>query len=179
MKTALYLTFLLSTGSALATSLTGTENGVITDAQLKEAAQGPGYVFYKNSPEWLRFTPRGGGHAGWIRIRFNDIAAAALGADGKLPEGTEFPAGSIVVKEIKDQIYDTESGHAIMVKAPNATNANKAWVWGEYEADDSIIVSAASAGRSCIRCHSATQENSPVSGDQGHRDYVRTFGLRP
>jgi hypothetical protein len=150
----------------------------ITDQQLLSAAANEEFKFYKGDDSWLKFTPRGGGHSGFIRIKFNAPAQSVLDESGNLPVGGVFPAGSLVIKEIKDKIEDSWTILSIMLKSANAPNANQGWVWGEYEPNGDPIVSASSGGKSCIRCHSITNRNSPVAGDRGHRDFVRTFGLR-
>lgn len=165
--------------AALLSLMTAAHAVTITDQELLAFAAGPQFQFYKNDSSWLEFTPRGGGHAGFIRIRFNPLATADLDVYGKLPLGSEFRDGSLVVKEIRDDLNGSLSAIAIMLKMPAASNSNLGWVWGEYEADGRPIVSAGSNGRACVRCHSVTSANSPVRGDQGHRDFIRTFGLRP
>jgi hypothetical protein len=150
----------------------------ITDDALFDKAFETGYTFYMGNSDTLGYTPLGGGHSGLIRVRFNAIAQSALGTDGRLPSGAVFPSGSLVVKELYQQRGGPLYAIAIMLKSPSDPNAASGWVWGEYYADRRKVAPVANKGSQCVGCHSITATNSPVPDDSGHRDFVRTFGLR-
>jgi hypothetical protein len=151
---------------------------VITDKQLYDMAFQSGLVYYKNITDTLPFTPNGGGHGGFIHIKFNAIAASALDSTGKLLVGKKFPVGSLIVKNI----YKTKGGVlntvAVMYKSNTDIHKANGWVWGEYYGNENNGTSVNSKGAVCTGCHSITSVNSPVMGDSGNRDYVRIFGLR-
>jgi len=149
-----------------------------TDSELFSLAQTGTFSFYKNNSDTLLFTPNGGGHGGFIRVKFNPIANAALTDNGKLPLNSTFPNGSLVVKEIYNNRGDTLAFLAVMLKEPTATNAAEGWVWGEYYADGRVLWTV-NRGADCVPCHRLTAQTSNIPGDLGHRDLVRTFGLRP
>lgn len=149
-----------------------------TDSELFNLARTGTFSFYKNNLDTLPFTPNGGGHGGFIRVKFNPIANAALTDNGKLPLNSTFPNGSLVVKEIYNNRGDTLAFLAVMLKETTATNAAEGWVWGEYYADGRVLWTV-NRGADCVPCHRLTAQTSNVPGDLGHRDFVRTFGLRP
>lgn len=155
-------------------------SSTVTDAELVALAAQSGYAFYRNSPDSLDFTPDGGGHGGKIQVRFNAAAQPSLTDNGKLPVGARFPEGSVVVKDI---YFPGSYLLAVMLKRAGATNADSGWVWGEYIVRENGVVetaySASEKGAVCTSCHSLTADSSTVAGDEGHRDHVRTFGLRP
>jgi hypothetical protein len=123
-----------------------------------------GYTYYAGTQQIVEGL--GGAH-GFIKVRFNSIAAAALDSTGQLPVGGSFPEGSVIVKES----YSSASGglnlYAVMKKSPGNKNSGSGWIWGEYKQGGDVVFSAAKKGNGCISCHS--------SGDQ--RDLVRTFDL--
>jgi hypothetical protein len=151
----------------------------LTDAALFQLARSGSFTFYKNSPDTLRFTPSGGGHGGFIRVKFNAVAAQALTDSGRLPTTRPFPDEAMVVKEIYNRSGDTLSLLAVMIKRPDDPNAAGGWVWGEYFPNGDTLVGVRRGNNQCLGCHSRTAQTSNVPGDRGHRDYVRTFGLRP
>lgn len=124
----------------------------------------PGYTYYAGTQQIVEGL--GGAH-GFIKVRFNSIAAAALDSTGKLPIGSSFPQGSVIVKEIYSSAAGGLNIYAVMKKSPNDKNAGSGWIWGEYKQGGDVVFSAAKKGNGCISCHS--------SGDQ--RDLVRTFDL--
>ena len=125
------------------------------------------YTFYKDDNS-IKASSKATAHGPWFRVRFNKIAAAALTDNGKLPVGSTFPEGSIVVKEL----YETQQGGlkyiAVMQKASKNENQNATWVWGEYEADGKVYNGIGTKGSACVGCHSS-----------GDRDKVRLFELFP
>jgi hypothetical protein len=166
--------------AACSESETVNENRAKTysDSELYELARAGKFNFYKNNSDTLPFTPNGGGHGGFIRVKFNQTATAALTDNGKLPPNSGFPNGSLVVKEIYNNKGDTLIFLAVMLKEATSTNAAAGWVWGEYYADGRVLWPT-NRGAECAPCHSLTAQTSNVPGDLGHRDLVRTFGLRP
>lgn len=109
-------------------------------------------------------------HKAYFRVRFNQIAQAALSDNGKLPVGGSFPPGSIIVKELHGNQQGTSlQGYAIMEKLPDDINAAKAWVWAEYTSTAKPVgISIAEKGAACVSCHTSNS-----------RDYVRLFNLFP
>jgi len=102
---------------------------------------------------------------GSFKLRFNDVASGVLDSLGELPVGSNFPSGSILVKEL----FNGSSIHqyAVMKKDPSNANAGNDWVWAEFRTDGSASFTTGKKGDGCISCHSG----SP------NRDLVRTFDL--
>ena len=139
-----------------------------TDANLYETVKSStGYTYYRNNDS-IKVSSNATAHSPWFRVRFNTIAKAALTDNGKLPAGAEFPAGSIIVKEM----YGSQQGGlrllAVMQKNKNHKQANSGWLWNEYEADGKVFYSINEKGSGCAGCHGS-----------GDRDKVRTFELFP
>lgn len=123
-----------------------------------------GFSYYAGTQQIVE----GAGSAhGFIKVRFNSIAAAALDSSGKLPAGGVFPAGAVIVKEIYGSISGGLNYYAIMKKSGSDKNAGAGWLWGEYKQGGDVVFSVAKKGNGCISCHS--------SGDQ--RDLTRVFDL--
>lgn len=142
--------------------------GETTDANLYEAVKSTsGYTYYRDNDS-IKATSNATAHGSWIRVRFNSIAKAALTDNGKLPAGAEFPAGSIIVKEM----YGSQQGGlrllAVMQKNKNHALANDGWLWNEYEPDGKVFYSISEKGSGCVSCHGTND-----------RDKVRTFELFP
>ncbi len=139
------------------------------DKQLFDLAKTTaGYTYYKGDNTIQPSSPQSA-HNAYFRVRFNDIAQAALTDNGKLPAGSSFPEGSVVVKEL----YDSPTGDlkllAIMQKASGNSASGVNWLWAEYKPDGKLGYSTAKKGEGCISCHSSA----------GNRDYVRLFELFP
>ena len=127
------------------------------------------FSWYKNDPTIVA-SSSGSGHAGYFRVRFNNIAVAAFDSSGKLPLGSVFPEGSIVVKELFNSASSADlREYAVMKKAPGSSNSEGGWLWAEYEPGGGVKYSTTNKGSSCVGCHSA----------QGHRDLVRLFEIFP
>ncbi|CAN5765986.1 hypothetical protein BH11BAC7_BH11BAC7_13610 [soil metagenome] len=128
-----------------------------------EEANGSGLSFYKGVDSV--FSPAGGSPHGNFKLKFNSKAASVLDVDGKLPAGSSFPDGSLIVKEAfagsGDMFY------AVMKKDSKSKFAAEGWLWGEYKTDGTVINNVKEKGASCTSCHS----NSP------NRDHVRSFDL--
>ncbi|MFQ3597560.1 MAG: cytochrome P460 family protein [Chloroherpetonaceae bacterium] len=177
-KKLLFCLLLLTAACSESDSLMQEHAKTYTDSELFSLARAGDFTFYKNNPDTLPFTVGGGGHGGFIRVKFNPIASAVLTDSGKLPLNSTFPNGSLVVKEIYNNRGDSLTFLAVMLKNSAATNAAQNWVWGEYYADGRVLWPV-NRGADCVPCHSLTKTTSNVPGDFGHRDFVRTFGLRP
>lgn len=128
-----------------------------------EEANGSGLSFYQGIDSV--FSPAGGSPHGNFKLKFNSKAASVLDVDGRIPPGTTFPEGSLIVKEAfagtSDMFY------AVMKKDSKSKFAADGWLWGEYKTDGTVIYNVKEKGASCISCHSA----SP------NRDRVRSFDL--
>lgn len=128
-----------------------------------EEATGSGLSFYQGVDSV--FNPAGGSPHGNFKLKFNSKASSVLDVDGKIPPGTTFPDGSLIVKEAF-----TGSGnmfYAVMKKDSKSKFAADGWLWGEYKPDGTVINNVKEKGESCISCHSATP----------NRDRVRSFDL--
>lgn len=133
------------------------------DAALFREAPAEGSIYYSGTPGIT--LPDDASPHGPFRVRFNSIAQTALDTTGRLPVDGEFPAGSVIVKDL----YEGTSVHqyAVMKKDPDAPLAGSGWLWAELAPDGAVIFSASRRGDGCIPCHS-----------QGlSRDLVRVFDL--
>lgn len=108
-----------------------------------------------------------GGAHGFIKVRFNSIAAAALDSTGKLPVGSSFPPGSVIVKEIFSSLSGGLNLYAVMKKDPSDKYAGSGWIWGEYKPGGDVVFSVAKKGNGCISCHS----------NPDNRDLTKVFDL--
>lgn len=108
-----------------------------------------------------------GGAHGFIKVRYNAIAASALDSTGKLPVGATFPNGAVVVKEIYNSINGGLKLYAVMKKETSSEYAGSGWLWGEYKPGGDVVFSAAKKGNGCISCHSLAN----------NRDLNRVFDL--
>ena len=137
-----------------------------TDTDLYNAISSTsGYTYYAGTPGITAGV--GNSPHGFERVRFNATAQAALDSTGKLPSGTSFPSGAIIVKEI----YDNASGglnlYAIMKKDAANSSAGSGYLWAEFKTDGSASFSTSMKGDGCISCHSSST----------NRDLIRTFDL--
>ena len=105
---------------------------------------------------------------GWERLKFNEIAYNALDENGRLPNGSSFPEGSIIVKEAYSDSNGVLIEYAIMKKSKTNKYAKKGWLWSEIKVDGTINYPVSNKGQSCLHCHT----NPP------NRDATRTFNLR-
>lgn len=103
-------------------------------------------------------------HQPMVRVSMNDEAFGHL-ASGRLPEGSAFPDGSLIVKEIRQGGPTTL--FAVMYRDRQNALAGQGWLWAEYAPDGSVVASIQSRGSGCISCHS--RERGPAN------DLVRTF----
>ena len=135
------------------------------DDELYAAARENGYRYYEGTPS----ITNGAGDSphGFMRVRFNSTAQLALDANGKLPQGAKFPAGSVIVKEVYTSLNGEIKEYAVMKKESNSSLTAGGYVWAEFESDGKVKFSAAKKGDGCVSCHQGGN----------NRDLVRTFDL--
>ena len=143
-------------------STTGNIDSILY-AQSESAAEG--FVAYQNK-DTVRASSSASGHSPFFKVRMNAKARSVLGADGKLPVGSVFPEGSIVVKDLYNTVGGARQLVAIMRKESANPYAKEGWLWSEFQADGGAYVSAKDKGVLCAGCHSSND-----------RDFVRTFDL--
>jgi hypothetical protein len=128
-----------------------------------EEATASGLTFYLGVDSV--FSPAGGSPHGNFKLKFNNKATSVFDVDGKIPAGSSFPDGSLIVKEAF-----TGAGnmlYAVMKKDSKSKFAADGWLWAEYNPDGTVIYNVKEKGESCTSCHSATP----------NRDHVRSFDL--
>ena len=137
------------------------------DQDLKtEATDTKNHTFYKNG-EFLTSTVSAHKSAP-IKIHFNDIASKAL-VNGKIPDFTKFPDGSLIVKDIYNSSKKDIIGYSIMKKDSKHENQAEGWLWVEYSIGVQYYdVSASEKGRRCLTCHTSEKY-----------DRVQTFLVLP
>jgi hypothetical protein len=126
-----------------------------TDKELLDMAQiTTGFTWYKNANTLLAKSNASGHSEAFLKTRFNAAAAAKLDAGGKLIDGTSFPDGSLIVKELfKNE--NTLNRYAILYKKAGHPDADeKGWVWGYLNANGTIATAASQKGAGCKGCHS-------------------------
>lgn len=128
------------------------------DRQLYEMSESStGFTWFNNSNTLLAKSSGSGHPQPFLRTRFNAIASENLDSNGRIIEGTIFPEGSLIVKELYDD-ETTLGRYAILYKDSDNEDADpKGWVWGYVNADRSVAVEASTKGSSCINCHSQSQ----------------------
>ncbi len=136
------------------------------DADLFKEVDESGYVFYKADPIVKESSPQSA-HNNYFRVKYNAIAYAALTDTGKLPIGGSFPEGSLVVKELYDNLTGDIQLLAVMKKT-NSDNAAQGWEWAEYKTNGDVIYGITKKGEACTSCHSTDA-----------RDYNRIFNIFP
>lgn len=133
-----------------------------TNDELYTEANGGSLVFYKGKD--TLYDPKGGSPHGYFKLKFNQTAANALGADGKLPAGETFPEGSLIVKEIYTN--NAKSLYAVMKKDRKSKFASNKWVWAEYKPDGEVVINVSREGSDCVSCHtSGTTRDLTLSFD--------------
>ncbi len=105
-------------------------------------------------------------HRRVVRVRLNGRALSALQA-GRLPRGTWFPDGSVIVKEIFDRDAATPHTYSVMYKALRDSRAGNGWLWAEFNADGSVHATINNRGAQCTSCHQLVEGS--------FNDSVRTF----
>jgi hypothetical protein len=123
----------------------------------------PALSYYQNNNTLL--SAAGNSPHGSFKLRFNSVAQAALGVDGKLPTGGSFPDSSIIVKEVFNG--GSLDLYAVMMKLPSHPESGSGWLWAEYEPDGDVIHAISKKGNGCIGCHAGNT----------NRDLVNSFDL--
>lgn len=120
------------------------------------AKETSGFVWYKNSSAFLNKSSGSGHSQPLLRTRYNATAATKLDSVGKVMTGAAFPEGSLIVKELNNDV-STLARYAILYKKSGDPNADaKGWIWGYVNADGSVAAKASDKGSSCTGCHSQT-----------------------
>lgn len=135
------------------------------DATLWNEINGSGYAYYTGTPGITAAV--GNSPHGFERVRFNTIAQQALDIDGKLPAGSAFPDGAVIVKEIFTSATGPLELYAIMKKNSTSLLAGGGYEWAEFTTDGNAAFSSDKKGNGCISCHSGNP----------NRDLVLTFDL--
>ena len=102
------------------------------------------------------------------RVRINTIGNGVLDNNGRLPKGTIFPNGTIIVKEAFDGLNGNLIQYAIMKKETSNKYARNGWLWYEVNVDGTKPYSIGMKGQKCINCHTKP----------ANTDATRTFDLR-
>jgi hypothetical protein len=126
-----------------------------TDKRLYDMSKSTtGFTWFKNTDVLLNKSTGSAHPQGFLRTRYNSIAATKLDAAGRIMNGVSFPEGSLIVKELF-QNASTLDQYAILYKKSNSPDADaNGWVWGYIKADGVIVQSASQKGNGCIGCHS-------------------------
>lgn len=127
------------------------------------------WTYFQNSPNIRPSDKPASGHSAYFVVRFNEIAAAALNADGSFPADGVFPNGSLIVKELfTDAAGNNRTYFAYMAKDPNNPFAAKGWLWSEQFVNGDKFIDTKDKGRVCTDCHS-----------NNHIDFTRVFTSFP
>lgn len=123
----------------------------LSDVDLSTIARSTGaWTFYKNRPDTLLRSQVSGHSEARLRTRYNMLAATQLDANGKVRAGAVFPDSSVIVKELI--VGSVLERYTVMMKR-NSANAGAGWLWAEYAANGSVLVSLTAKGRACTGCH--------------------------
>lgn len=148
----LVLTGVLLIGTFLACNKDKALGGVDGELYAMATAES-GFTWYKFSDEYLTKSSGSGHNYPFLRTRFNSIAADFLDSQGRVQEGTIFPDGSLIVKELIEA-NNKIGRYAILYKDVDNEFADaNGWVWGYINKDKSVAASASEKGASCISCH--------------------------
>jgi hypothetical protein len=168
MKKKSFITIFLFAITAIALIMSCRKNEISpTDTALyEEIMDTSNFVYSTLTPtivKGLANSPRG-----WERIRFNKIAFSALDNNGRLPRGSVFPDGSIIVKEAYTSFNGSLYQYAVMKKDKNNKFEKKGWLWSEIETNGFASYAVSMKGKKCINCHTRPDDI----------DATRTFVLR-
>lgn len=123
-----------------------------TDAELWEAMDG--YSSWSQVDPWTGVQASGAAHGAYVQIWVN-----GTGADAAAAGGTDFPDGTILVKES----YDAEDGAATGITAMwkgAGTDATGGWHFVKYSTSGEVDVDGATGADACGGCHSAGADYS-------------------
>lgn len=126
------------------------------------------YVLFPNADSVVSGTLNGSSaHQPRVRVSMNARAFNVL-RNGRLPNGTTFPDGSIIFKQIRTGT-DSVVLYAVMYKEHGNPFADSTggWLWAEFTPQGVPFISLMQRGRGCVGCHAREQ------GPQ--HDFVRTF----
>lgn len=133
----------------------------------KEAIENSGFTYFQSG--FLKSTKTSGhGANNYVKTRYNNLVKNLLNEDGKPSEGTVFPDGSIIVKEIYSDTTKAPDVLAVMKKDSKNSGNDSKWHWAEYEPDGKVYYALKNNGSGCISCHSVNSD-----------DYVVTFRAIP
>ena len=120
---------------------------------LSMAKETSALIWYKNDDALLDKSAGSAHTQPQLRTGYNSTAATILDAEYKVTEGTTFPEGSFIVKELwQDGAIDR---WAMLWKQPANEYADaNGWVWGYIDGDETIAEPAKNKGEICISCHS-------------------------
>jgi hypothetical protein len=123
------------------------------------------YTLFPNADSVTSGTLNGStAHQPLVRVSMNTVAFGIL-QDGSLPQGTDFPDGSIIFKEI--MMNSQTILFAVIFKDRTNSLAANGWLWAEFYPDGGTAYSITGRGNGCTGCHAREQ------GPQ--HDFVRTF----
>lgn len=112
-----------------------------------------GFTWYKNSNSNLSKSSGSGHPQPFLKTRYNSIAATKLDANGKIIPGSQFPEGSLIVKELLNNASEIER-YAILYKKSGSAEADaNGWVWGYINKNGTVAELASKKGEACIGCH--------------------------
>lgn len=125
------------------------------------------YVPFPNAEEFTAGRLNGSeAHRPIVRTSLNARAMSALQM-GRLPAGSRFPDGSVVLKEIKPSAVGPATTYAVMYRDASNRFASNGWVWAEFSPSGSVQYASSNRGAACTSCHQ--RERGPQN------DLVRTF----
>ena len=165
MKKYFVITILLILFIAFSQSCKKDSTSPADDKALFALVGQSGYTYYVGTSGITAGT--GNSPHGFERVRFNATAKAELDTTGKLPAGSSFPTGSVIVKEIYSSATGSINLYAVMKKDPSSSVSGSGYQWAEFKTDGSASFSTGKKGDGCISCHSSST----------NRDLVRTFDL--
>lgn len=103
-------------------------------------------------------------HQPLVTVRLNQTALSSL-QSGRLPAGSAFADGSIIVKQII--VGGQTAVIAVLYKDTGNPLAGEGWLWSEFQPDGTPLFSITTRGANCTGCH--MREEGP------QHDLVRTF----
>jgi hypothetical protein len=128
-------------------------NLAFSDKSFYDTIKNTTFYYYKNQD--VEYSGNSGPH-GIFKLSFNNIAKQALTDNDKLPIGSKFPDGSLVLKDIKSPAW-----YAFMYKKSGS------WLWGEISKTGDVIFSVNTEPNLCVNCHNQS----------GNRDLVVSFNF--
>lgn len=149
MKTTHLLLFTVA-----ALSICSCKKAKDTEAEMLSMAQETSELtWYKNNDALLDKSPGSSHPQAQLRVGYNSTAVSVLDENYEIVEGTVFPEGSFIAKELwQDGAIER---WAMMWKQPSNEFADaNGWVWGYINDDESVAEPASNKGEACISCHS-------------------------